>query len=88
MITATHHGNNLVYAIAGQDKYNLSNAFIHGMESATRNEFFDMLSEARKCAELLNNPKRGDNDTKHKNPIDGTRSLKDWHYEVAYYKEK
>ena len=44
MITAPHHGKNLVDAIAGKDKCDLCNGFIKGMDKAARDEFFKKLS--------------------------------------------
>ena len=46
MVTAPHHGKNLVDAIAGRDKYDLCNGFIRGLDDAQRDEFFKALSEA------------------------------------------
>lgn len=54
LINAPHHGKCLVDAIAGRDKYELCNAMIRGMDSAHRDEFFKLLSEAAKAAKFLN----------------------------------
>ncbi len=88
MVTAPHHGKNLVDAIAGRDKYDICNGFIHGMNSGQRDEFMKLLSEADKCCERLNDPTRGMGDTKHKKPSDGTRSLNLREYKVSEYNSK
>ena len=98
MVTAPHHGKNLVDAIAGRDKYDLANGFIRGMDSAMRDEFFQWLSEARKAARFLNergtvvnykkpkleDRKRETNKTTH----DSSRTLKSRTYEVSNYDEE
>lgn len=54
------------------------------MDSGQRDEFFNRLSEARKCMELLNRDDRGSGDTKHKHK-DGKRCLCERKYEVSSY---
>ena len=57
MITAPHHGKNLVDAIAGKDKHFLANEYIRRMDSAMRDQFFKKLSKAWKAKDALNNCK-------------------------------
>ena len=95
MITAPHHGKNLVDAIAGKDKHDLANAYIRGMDPAQRDEFFRMLSEARKAEKFLSNrpeirnwkkPKFEDRKNKNKAGVDdGKRTLNRRKYEVSNY---
>ncbi len=75
-----------VDAIAGRDKYDLCNGFIHGMSPEARNEFFKNLSEAWKCRDYLNRPERGANDSKHR-PTDGRYTLQKRHYEVTNHED-
>lgn len=84
MITAPHHGKSLVDAIAGKDKYDVMNGFIHGIGSERMDEFFKKLSESDKVAEYLNREDRGAYDTKHK-ITDGKRTLSSRKYEVTNY---
>ena len=84
MVTALHHGKNLVDAIAGRDKYDIMNGFIHGLDPATRGEFFQKLSGAEKFCKFLNNKERGAGGTKHK-PSADKRTLKNRDYEVTNY---
>ncbi len=85
MVTAPHHGKNLVDAIAGRDKHDLANAYIRGMDPAQRDHFFKLLSEARKAAKFLSDRPEV-NDRKHKLPVDRI-SLTTRTYEVSNYDE-
>ena len=90
MITAPHHGKGLHDALAGLDKHYLANAMIRGMDSAQCDEHFKSISEAEKCCDKLNDPSRGENDSKHGNkrglkPTDKARKLNDRKYSLSNY---
>ena len=86
MICAPHHGKNLVDALAGRDKHDLNNAMIRGMESAQRDEFFRLLSEAEKACKYLNNRPLVFNRKKRRGET-GMEKLKSRTYHVSNYEQ-
>ena len=73
MVTAPYHGKSLVDALAGLDKTVLKQFMIHGLDSATRDENNNEISQAQVCLKVLSSPERkyGDKtDTKHKRKED------------------
>jgi hypothetical protein len=69
MVTAPHHGKNLVDALAGRDKYDLSNGLIKGLDCLMVDADGNKISEAEKCCRYLNDQRRTGKlvgDTKHK----------------------
>ena len=88
MVTAAHHGKSLVDAIAGKDKYEIANALIQGMSEADRNEFYERLSSADKCAKWLSRHDRGEGASLKHTKIDGKRHLTHRQYDVSNYDVK
>ena len=73
MVTCAHHGKCLVDALAGKDKYDLSNGLIKGLDSAMIDENGNPISEADKSRDYLRELRKQDlldgqllGDTKHK----------------------